>query len=113
MSIYQAALTVNFPYDLELQGTHIAYIIERALREDIRTLEVSEEAEAEWVQLVVEKAENAKDFNDSCTPGYYNAEGQANAKTRRNSFYISEPTEYAERLAAWREEGSMAGLVRG
>ena len=39
-------------------------------------------------------AERAK----TCTPGYYNREGQADAKTRQGSFFFGEPTEYADIL---------------
>ena len=46
----------------------------------------------------VATAERAK----SCTPGYYNREGQANAKTRQGSFFFGKPTEYADILETWR-----------
>ena len=35
-------------------------------------------------------------------PGYYNREGQANAKTRQGSFFYGSPTEYADILEASR-----------
>ena len=40
----------------------------------------------------------------SCTPGYYNREGQANAKTRQGSFFFGSPTEYADILEASRAQ---------
>jgi alkanesulfonate monooxygenase SsuD/methylene tetrahydromethanopterin reductase-like flavin-dependent oxidoreductase (luciferase family) len=45
-----------------------------------------------------------------CTPGYYNREGQANAKTRQGSFFFGRPTEYADILEAWRAQGSLDGF---
>ena len=51
-------------------------------------------------------AERAK----ACTPGYYNREGQANAKTRQGSFFFGSPTEYADILAASRANGSPEGF---
>ena len=110
VSSYQSGFTVNFPYVLDLQAKHLAYVVQEARKRGITRLEVSEQAEAEWVAAVVEQAERMVDFNESCTPGYYNAEGQANAKTRKNGFYFGEPTEFAELLEAWRAEGAMKGL---
>ena len=49
-------------------------------------------------------------FQESCTPSYYNAEGQPSAQTRANGFYFGAPTEFEELLAAWRAEGRLAGL---
>ena len=46
----------------------------------------------------------------SCTPGYYNREGQANAKTRQGSFFYGSPTEYADILAASRCQRRTGGL---
>lgn len=46
----------------------------------------------------------------TCTPGYYNREGKADAKTRQGSFFFGTPTEYADILAAWRAQGDLAGL---
>ena len=112
MSTYQSGFTVNFPYVIEIQAHHIAYIVSRAIREGIRQLEVSESSEAEWVSAVVEQAERMVDFNESCTPGYYNNEGHANAKTRKNGFYFGGPTEFKELIEAWRADGSMKGLER-
>jgi hypothetical protein len=55
-------------------------------------------------------AERAK----TCTPGYYNREGKADAKTRQGSFFFGGPTEYADILTRWRADGDLAGLdIRG
>ena len=50
------------------------------------------------------------EFSESCTPGYYNAEGQIDARMRQGAFFFGAPTEFAERLAAWRAEGRLGGL---
>ena len=61
---------------LEEQARHIAEIIQHAKSHEARALEPTPEAEAEWVQTIKEKALNNRSFLDSCTPGYYNNEGQ-------------------------------------
>ena len=50
-------------------------------------------------------AERAK----TCTPGYYNREGKADAKTRQGSFFFGAPTEYADIL---RDVAGQQGIWR-
>ena len=110
MSIAQSAFTANFPYVIDIQAKQIAYLVERALRDGIDALETSESAEAEWVAKVVEVGNRSTEFAETCTPGYYNAEGQSTAKLRQGAFFMGAPTEFADMLAAWRAEGSMQGM---
>src|SRR5262249_47275042 len=49
MSTAQSVFTANFPYMIDIQAKHIAYLVERALREGTLALETSEQAEADWV----------------------------------------------------------------
>ncbi len=75
-----------------------------------RRLEACAEAEAAWVKTVIQRSGASAARAKSCTPGYYNREGQANAKTRQGSFFFGSPTEYADILEAWRDQGSLEGL---
>ncbi len=110
MSIAQSGLTVNFPYMGNEQAKHLAYIIERGLDKGIQSLEVSEVAEAEWVDSVLRLAEGRAEFAEQCTPGYYNNEGKPGRQTRQNFFYFGGPTGFVDILEAWRADGSMKGL---
>ena len=113
-SISQAGLTVNFPYLLDVQATHAAWIIAWALEHGVTELEASSAAEAAWVDTVVARSSATAERAKTCTPGYYNREGKADAKTRQGSFFFGAPTEYADILAQWRADGDLAGLdVRG
>ena len=49
-------------------------------------------------------------FAEQCTPSYYNSEGKPDAKRLDRNFFIGGPTEFAEMLADWREDGAMRGL---
>ncbi len=109
-SIAQAGLTVNFPYLLDVQATHAAWIIAWALQHGVSEVEASAAAEASWVETVVQRAEATAERARTCTPGYYNREGKADAKTRQGSFFFGGPTEYADLLAAWRADGDLAGF---
>ena len=112
MSIAQSGFTVNFPYMINEQAKHIAHIVERALGQGLRRLEVTAEAEAAWVDAVVARSSRTAGFAEQCTPGYYNNEGRPSARTRQGSFYAGGPTEFLDILAGWRAAGDMPGLDR-
>jgi len=109
-SIAQSGFTVNFPYLLDIQATHVAWIISQALEQDVIELEVTAEAEQSWVDIVLSRSAATVERAKSCTPGYYNREGQANALTRQGSFFHGGPTEYADILRSWRDEFGLRGL---
>ena len=110
LSIAQSGFTVNFPYLLDIQATHVASLIAWALDNSVTELEASADAEAAWVQAVVERSGASAQRAKSCTPGYYNREGQANAQTRQGSFFFGAPTEYADILEASRVNGTPEGF---
>jgi cation diffusion facilitator CzcD-associated flavoprotein CzcO len=109
-SIAQAGLTVNFPYLLDVQATHVAWIIAWALEHGATEVEASRSAEAAWVGTVVARSVASAERAKTCTPGYYNREGKADAKTRQGSFFFGTPTEYADILEKWRARGDLDGL---
>jgi cation diffusion facilitator CzcD-associated flavoprotein CzcO len=110
LSIAQSGFTVNFPYLLDVQARHTAWVIAWGLSKDVTTLEASTEAENAWVQQVVDRSSASAERAKACTPGYYNREGQANAKTRQGSFFYGTPTEYASILEASRATGAPEGF---
>jgi len=110
MSIAQSGLTVNFPYLSDVQAKHIAYVARQALDRGLESVEVTAEAEREWVEAVVERAEDRSEFAEGCTPGYYNNEGKPSKQTRQNFFYFGGPTGFQDVLQSWRDAGTMSGL---
>ena len=102
---------MNFPYLLDVQATHAAWIIAAgagARRHPARGRPPTPKRPGSTPLWHGRRrsAERAK----ACTPGYYNREGQANAKTRQGSFFYGSPTEYADILAAWRANGALEGF---
>ena len=110
LSIAQSGFTVNFPYLLDVQARHAAWVIAWALRNDAIEIEATPEAETAWVETVVAHSSASAGRAKSCTPGYYNREGQANAKTRQGSFFYGSPTEYADILEASRAAATPEGF---
>jgi hypothetical protein len=110
LSIAQSGFTVNFPYLLDIQASHTAEVIAWGLKHDVTKLEATQDAESAWVDAVVARSGASAGRAKACTPGYYNREGQANAKTRQGSFFFGTPTEYSEILEASRSHGLPEGF---
>jgi cyclohexanone monooxygenase len=109
-SLVQSGFTVNFPHMLDEQSRHLAYILQHARANGIVVIEASEEAEAAWVDTIVQLSVNALKFLESCTPGYYNNEGKPGERSARNTSYGAGSPAFVRVLEDWRSEGSLAGL---
>jgi len=106
----QSGFTVNFPHMLNEQAKHLAYIVSHALDTQVRALEVREEAQAEWVQTILDLAVQREAFAAECTPGYYNNEGKPNPTAAQNGAYGAGPVAFVKVLEDWRAEGALKGL---
>jgi cation diffusion facilitator CzcD-associated flavoprotein CzcO len=109
-SIAQSGFTVNFPYLIDTQSRHIARVIAWALQHGAAEIEATADAEAAWVDTVVQRSSVIAGRRESCTPGYYNREGRADARLNQDSFFFGSPTEYADLLDSWQSAGTLAGL---
>jgi len=106
----QSGFTANYPHMLNEQSRHLAYIISEAMDRQARTIEASEEAEAAWVQTIIDSAILRQKFQEECTPGYYNNEGKPSALAARNGFFGRGPIVFAQLLEGWRAKGDLEGL---
>ena len=95
---------------LNEQSKHVAYIIRHAIDHDVRMVEVSQEAEAEWVATIIRLAVLARQFLEDCTPGYYNNEGKPGERSGQNGFYGGGSVEFFRILRDWRAAGGLQGL---
>jgi len=108
MGLTQTGLTPNFTYMLGGQATHIAHIIAEVKDREAKSVEPTREAEAEWVDKVTRKS-FMTDYQNACTPGYYNGEG-----TGQGFLEGQDPdgaVRFYEALARWREKGDLEGLI--
>lgn len=110
MSNSQSAFTTNFPHAMDESAKHISYIVSQCRSRNIKAIEASKEAEDAWVAEIIRLSRLNQDFLASCTPGYYNNEGQPNPRSIQNSSYGKGPNAFFALMKAWREEGLMAGL---
>jgi cation diffusion facilitator CzcD-associated flavoprotein CzcO len=111
MGVTQNGLTANFPHMLDEQAQHITDLIRHAKSLEARCIEPTEEAEAEWVATIKEKAMNNREFLEACTPGYYNNEGMpAQGTGLAGELYGGGSVEFHEIIRKWRTDGEMKGM---
>jgi cation diffusion facilitator CzcD-associated flavoprotein CzcO len=106
----QGGFTVNYPHLLEEASAHLTHILHHAIDHDLSTVEATEEGEAAWLVTLAESARDIRTFQEQCTPGYYNNEGQPAAGGFLGSSYGNGPMPYFRLLADWRDAGSFTGL---
>jgi cyclohexanone monooxygenase len=110
MSPSQGGFTVNYPHMLDEIAVHLAHIVSYALQHQQQTVEPNAEAEAAWVQTILDKGTGTTIGGPDCTPGYYNNEGQPNPLFATAAPYGEGPIAFFEILRQWREQGDFEGL---
>jgi cyclohexanone monooxygenase len=110
MGLTQTGLAPNFTYMLEGQATHIAHIVRQVKDREGRSIEPSPDAETEWVKIVTAPS-FITEYQNTCTPGYYNGEGKNSHQGFLDSQYPEGAVRFYEMLARWREQGNLDGLI--
>lgn len=106
----QAVVTVNVVHMTQEYTQQMAYIVETMQDRGMEVFDLTEQAETEWVNTILERRIDDQAFLDACTPGRANYEGNVKARPRQNTVFGGGPIEYFAILKAWRESGSMPGL---
>lgn len=105
-----ANLISNVPHNLTEAGRTIATVVRHARDIGASAVEVTEQAEADWIAQLLTGMGRMIGSPD-CTPGYYNNEGQdPGPKARLNVGYPAGATAYFRYIDAWRNAGEFAGL---
>ena len=107
----QNGFSVNLTAVLDDQAQHVAYIINEIMNREARYAHPSAEAEAEWVGTIRKLAIANTEFQEACTPGYYNNEGDvAAARGLGAESYSPGLNAFNKLLKEWREAGGLKGL---
>ena len=106
----QSGFTVNFPHMLNEQSKHLAYILAEAGARGVTVIEAEAEAEAAWVDTIVNLSQMNLRFLESCTPGYYNNEGKPSERSVKGGSYGAGSIAFIKVLESWRATGDLAGL---
>ena len=105
-----ANLISNIPHNLTEAARTIAVVIKHALDHGFTEVEVTEEAEDAWVELLLSGGGLMLGSPD-CTPGYYNNEGQdPGPRGRLNVGYPRGAMAYFAYIDEWRRSGAFEGL---
>jgi cation diffusion facilitator CzcD-associated flavoprotein CzcO len=112
MNTSQGAFTANFPHLLDESAVHQAHIIAHALDKGFNQVEVTEQAEDEWVKTILGFAGGPLGGlgGADCTPGYYNNEGKPNPNAMQSAPYGGGSIRFFELMKEWREDGNFEGL---
>lgn len=118
VTLSQAAnLISNVPHNYLESGATIAAIIDHALQVDEAegsevTVEVTADAEQEWVERLEAGAVGRMTNSPDCTPGYYNNEGQSTGRrgVLNSMGYPEGPVAYFQYIDRWRSSGDFEGL---
>jgi len=110
----QSGVSPNFTELYNEQSRHVAYVIGAAEAAGARTVEPTAEAEAEWVAVITASAGSRAEFQESCTPGYYNNEGRpGEGPGWFGGNYGGGAPAFFRLLREWRDAGTLEGLVLG
>ena len=110
MGLTQTGLAPNFTYMLNGQAVHIAHLVSQVEARDAKSIEPTLEAEDEWVQLVTSPT-FMTEYQNTCTPGYYNGEGKNEGHGFIETQYPDGAVPFYDMLAAWRAQGDFEGLI--
>ena len=110
MGLTQTGLAPNFTYMLNGQAVHIAHLITQVGARDAQSIEPTPEAEDEWVKLVTGPT-FMTEYQNTCTPGYYNGEGKNEGQGFIETQYPDGAVPFYDMLAAWRAQGDFEGLI--
>jgi len=110
MGLTQTGFAANFTYMLDEQTTHVAHVIAQVNGRNAKAVEPTPEAEAEWVKLVTGPTVMTE-YQNICTPGYYNGEGTNEGQGFLQTNYPEGGLAFFALLARWREQGDFEGLI--
>jgi len=106
-----ANLISNVPHNLTEGGRTIGLIVREALDRGARQVEVTQQAQEDWVALLLTGPGRMMMGSADCTPGYYNNEGQdPGPAAKYNVGYPAGAAAYFKYLDAWRTDGKFDGL---
>jgi len=106
-----ANLISNVPHNLTDTARTIARVVSHALATGAKEVEVTQEAETKWVELLL-SGPGRMIGSQECTPGYYNNEGQDPGPEAR--YYVGYPagaSAYFRYIEQWRQSGAFEGLA--
>ena len=105
-------LISNYPHNLAEAARTVAAVVAHAEAEGVTEVEVTAEAEKAWIDLLLGAGPRRVGGDLSCTPGYYNNEGQPTGLKGKldSAGYPQGPVAFFAMLDEWRRSGDFTGL---
>ena len=110
IGVSQNGLSVNMTAMFDDQAQHIAYIIAEAKKRGVTEVEPTPEAQDAWVSTIKKLSVVNRAYLESCTPGYYNNEGDLEGG-QAGQTYAPGINAFNALLAEWRNNGELQGLA--
>jgi cyclohexanone monooxygenase len=94
------------------QALHVSQVIKQSLDRGATTVEVRDEAQRRWGEVIAEKSQYNPEAMRSCTPGAYNNENTDDTKEPGvfATAYGGGPIEYLDLLDTWRADAMQHDL---
>ena len=121
VGFYQGGFNATTTKTFNSQGHHIAHIIKASLDRGLTSVEPSKDAQDAWIHHIRETAIDISQFQQECTPSYFNNEGEAQVDSKGETklrWYLGESygpgwDAFQTLMEEWRNKGDMEGLVLG
>jgi cation diffusion facilitator CzcD-associated flavoprotein CzcO len=109
----QSTISVNFTHILSEGAEFIAGAIALLEAKGVKIADVREDAEADWIQQIIDGYADRSAFMAACTPSRLNFEGDPSLANPLNGTYgggYGDVFGWRDLLREWRERGDFAGL---
>lgn len=107
----QGGLFASVTEQFGKQGEHIAHIVSEALKRGAEAIEPSAQAQDDYVRTFKELQIDMSEYANSCPPGYFNNEGEPDAKWALFRSWGPGWGAFQQMLEEWRAKGDLEGLV--
>jgi cyclohexanone monooxygenase len=109
LGLSQNSFNIHYTYMIDRKARHASRLIKHALDTDIATLEPTEVGQAAWVETIRTAGELYAGYVATCTPGYYNGQGDLKQAVFREVYQIPERIFWGQ-IEDWWANGEFAGL---
>lgn len=110
LGLSQNAYVVNFTYMLDRKARHAARIVAHAQKNAVTSIEPDPTSQDEWVDATKRTEELRLAYFATCTPGYYNGQGDV-ARGFFNDIHNISEIDFWNMIDRWWEDGSFDGLT--
>ena len=110
MSLVQSGIGINYMEIAEAQTAYIAQVIGEAIKTGVGTVEPTQAAEDDWVNGIMAGSGPRRAFLETCTPSYFNYEGQPQESLELNEPFPGGAIDYLDILDHQCAQGPLAKL---